>query len=474
MYKIDSCRLIIPEKIIESYKVFNKKNIITNENEIDTLIDVSKKRMNLLKFKYKRFNFNVYIIENVFYLKNVDENINLSVLFSAKVAQNYFDGIKREDFLYLLKLLHQNEIVVFKSLDEDYLFKNIKIKDIDICNDFVSSQSTIKSALTFLDQQIEKKVLFINQKIGFGKTLNLKKDIDICNDFVSSQSTIKSALTFLDQQIEKKVLFINQKIGFGKTLNLKKDIDILQINRRANQSLKYPYLKLYNKTKELFFHDESYFIHEFFNDYAKFIADSLKLDFSDKQQNDEKRFRLQTFLKYDVKEMNRQILRLEFTIRDAKDFTKTDDLLSTFLNTFSDEDYTIFYFDKIFKKYFNIKAPKSNEDIENLAKNIYIPDELTDDKEVDEGSYFQYVLKLKNENKFFTLLLFHIYNNVAKISDYQIDIYNIFQITLKMIENNTERSRLKKKFSELINISMLMFLEQKNEALTFKDENEDV
>ncbi len=427
MYKIDSCRLIIPEKIIESYKVFNKKNIITNENEIDTLIDVSKKRMNLLKFKYKRFNFNVYIIENVFYLKNVDENINLSVLFSAKVAQNYFDGIKREDFLYLLKLLHQNEIVVFKSLDEDYLFKNIKIKD-----------------------------------------------IDICNDFVSSQSTIKSALTFLDQQIEKKVLFINQKIGFGKTLNLKKDIDILQINRRANQSLKYPYLKLYNKTKELFFHDESYFIHEFFNDYAKFIADSLKLDFSDKQQNDEKRFRLQTFLKYDVKEMNRQILRLEFTIRDAKDFTKTDDLLSTFLNTFSDEDYTIFYFDKIFKKYFNIKAPKSNEDIENLAKNIYIPDELTDDKEVDEGSYFQYVLKLKNENKFFTLLLFHIYNNVAKISDYQIDIYNIFQITLKMIENNTERSRLKKKFSELINISMLMFLEQKNEALTFKDENEDV
>ena len=427
MYKIDSCRLIIPEKIIESYKVFNKKNIITNENEIDTLIDVSKKRMNLLKFKYKRFNFNVYIIENVFYLKNVDENINLSVLFSAKVAQNYFDGIKREDFLYLLKLLHQNEIVVFKSLDEDYLFKNIKIKD-----------------------------------------------IDICNDFVSSQSTIKSALTFLDQQIEKKVLFINQKIGFGKTLNLKKDIDILQINRRANQSLKYPYLKLYNKTKELFFHDESYFIHEFFNDYAKFIADSLKLDFSDKQQNDEKRFRLQTFLKYDVKEMNRQILRLEFTIRDAKDFTKTDDLLSTFLNTFSDEDYTIFYFDKIFKKYFNIKSPKSNEDIENLAKNIYIPDELTDDKEVDEGSYFQYVLKLKNENKFFTLLLFHIYNNVAKISDYQIDIYNIFQITLKMIENNTERSRLKKKFSELINISMLMFLEQKNEALTFKDENEDV
>mgnify|MGYP001363333161 CR=1 FL=1 len=427
MYKIDSCRLIIPEKIIESYKVFNKKNIITNENEIDTLIDVSKKRMNLLKFKYKRFNFNVYIIENVFYLKNVDENINLSVLFSAKVAQNYFDGIKREDFLYLLKLLHQNEIVVFKSLDEDYLFKNIKIKD-----------------------------------------------IDICNDFVSSQSTIKSALTFLDQQIEKKVLFINQKIGFGKTLNLKKDIDILQINRRANQSLKYPYLKLYNKTKELFFHDESYFIHEFFNDYAKFIADSLKLDFSDKQQNDEKRFRLQTFLKYDVKEMNRQILRLEFTIRDAKDFTKTDDLLSTFLNTFSDEDYTIFYFDKIFKKYFNIKAPKSNEDIENLAKNIYIPDELTDDKEVDEGSYFQHVLKLKNENKFFTLLLFHIYNNVAKISDYQIDIYNIFQITLKMIENNTERSRLKKKFSELINISMLMFLEQKNEALTFKDENEDV
>jgi len=427
MYKIDSCRLIIPEKIIESYKVFNKKNIITNENEIDTLIDVSKKRMNLLKFKYKRFNFNVYIIENVFYLKNVDENINLSVLFSAKVAQNYFDGIKREDFLYLLKLLHQNEIVVFKSLDEDYLFKNIKIKD-----------------------------------------------IDICNDFVSSQSTIKSALTFLDQQIEKKVLFINQKIGFGKTLNLKKDIDILQINRRANQSLKYPYLKLYNKTKELFFHDESYFIHEFFNDYAKFIADSLKLDFSDKQQNDEKRFRLQTFLKYDVKEMNRQILRLEFTIRDAKDFTKTDDLLSTFLNTFSDEDYTIFYFDKIFKKYFNIKAPKSNEDIENIAKNIYIPDELTDDKEVDEGSYFQHVLKLKNENKFFTLLLFHIYNNVAKISDYQIDIYNIFQITLKMIENNTERSRLKKKFSELINISMLMFLEQKNEALTFKDENEDV
>jgi len=427
MYKIDSCRLIIPEKIIESYKVFNKKNIITNENEIDTLIDVSKKRMNLLKFKYKRFNFNVYIIENVFYLKNVDENINLSVLFSAKVAQNYFDGIKREDFLYLLKLLHQNEIVVFKSLDEDYLFKNIKIKD-----------------------------------------------IDICNDFVSSQSTIKSALTFLDQQIEKKVLFINQKIGFGKTLNLKKDIDILQINRRANQSLKYPYLKLYNKTKELFFHDESYFIHEFFNDYAKFIADSLKLDFSDKQQNDEKRFRLQTFLKYDVKEMNRQILRLEFTIRDAKDFTKTDDLLSTFLNTFSDEDYTIFYFDKIFKKYFNIKSPKSNEDIENIAKNIYIPDELTDDQEVDEGSYFQYVLKLKNENKFFTLLLFHIYNNVAKISDYQIDIYNIFQITLKMIENNTERSRLKKKFSELINISMLMFLEQKNEALTFKDENEDV
>jgi len=428
MYKIDSCRLIIPEKIIEKYKVFNKKNIITNENEIDTLIDVSKKRMNLLKFKYKRFNFNVYIIENVFYLKNVDENINLSVLFSAKVAQNYFDGIKREDFLYLLKLLHKNEIVVFKSLDEDYLFKNIKIKD-----------------------------------------------IDICNDFVSTQNTIKSALTFLDQQIEKKLLFINQKIGFGKTLNLKKDIDILQINRRTNQSLKYPYLKLYNKTKELFFHDESYFIHEFFNDYAKFIADSLNLDFSDKQQNDEKRHRLQTFLKYDVKEMNRQILRLEFTIRDAKDFTKIDDLLSTFLNTFSDEDYSIFYFDNIFKKYFNIKAPKSNEDIENIAKNIYIPDELTD-KEVDEGSYFQQVLKLKNENKFFTLLLFHIYSNVEKISDYQIDVYNIFQITLKMIENNTERSRLKKKYTELINISMLMFLEQKNEALTFKtdDENEDV
>lgn len=192
-YKVDSFKLLFDSRVFKKINVPEKYYLINEVGEV--LSEIKKKG---LEVNFSEFT-SIYISRYIKILKKVKYD-KVAVLFSSKVAKNYFNGIEIKDIETVLNFLKQKKILEFENVKK--IIGAGYFKDLDICKDVIFNLDDKKRILDNLKNQI--KQYKGNNKIGSG------------------------------------IKLYNNKINFG-----------LSVNHRNGATLTKPFFKIYDKYKEL-------------------------------------------------------------------------------------------------------------------------------------------------------------------------------------------------------------------------------
>lgn len=131
-YKIDSAKFYIDKDLFDSVSI--PERFILTDADSGELIEEFKK--NALSIPYK--NHKVYISNVVKTLGNSRQQKffieKVMVYFPAKVSDNYFNGITREDFIGVLEFIREKGYVSFTDVNK--VFAGVFVKDLDIKIDY--------------------------------------------------------------------------------------------------------------------------------------------------------------------------------------------------------------------------------------------------------------------------------------------------------------------------------------------------
>jgi hypothetical protein len=216
-YLLDSAKFYIDRDKFESVNI--PQNFLLTDSETGEFIDEFKK--NSLSVTYK--NHKVYISNVVKTLGRNDQKFMIEkvlIYFPAKVSDNYFNGISKEDVINVLEFLKSKGYLIYS--DVDFIFNQIYVKDLDIK----------------LDMKFK-----VSQKIEILEYFGMLKD-----RFNGNTDDFHS--------------FNNQKNGFG-----------IQCFNRATAKLTKPFFKFYDKSKEVKKDIE------FFNSFDELVRDQLTSNF---------------------------------------------------------------------------------------------------------------------------------------------------------------------------------------------------
>lgn len=169
-YYIDSGKFYIDRSVFD--EVLIPENFALTDTDTGQLIDEFKKSS--LSIPYK--NHKIYISNVIKQLGNRDRKLlveKVLIYFPAKISDNYFYGISKNDIIGVLEYL--KEIGYLKFTKVDKIFNAIHVKDLDIKKDSklkISDRLDIKEYNKILKDRFvgtsEHWHSFDSQKQGFG------------------------------------------------------------------------------------------------------------------------------------------------------------------------------------------------------------------------------------------------------------------------------------------------------------------
>lgn len=194
-FLIDSAKFFIDKDKFD--EVLIPENFSLTDSDTGELIDEFKKSSLAIPYK----NHKIYITNMVKELGKGDRRFQVEkvlIFFPAKISDDYFGGIQKDDVLGVLEFIRSKGYLKFK--DTEYIYNQIYVKDLDIKMDF---------------------------KFKIGQRLEVKEH----------HQSLQDRFTGNDDDFKK---FDSQKRGFG-----------IQCWKRETSSITKPFFKFYDKSKEI-------------------------------------------------------------------------------------------------------------------------------------------------------------------------------------------------------------------------------
>jgi len=219
-YKIDSFKLLFDSVIFKKINIPEKYYLINDNGEV--LSEIKKKG---LEINFNEFT-SIYVSRYIKILKNIKYD-KVAILFSSKVAINYFNGIELKDIERVLNFLQEKKILAFDNI-----------------------KKTIGA--------------------GYFKDLDIAKDIVFRSD---DKERLKNNFKMQVKQYKG-----NNSLGSGIKLYDNKNNFGLSVNRRNGATLNKPFFKIYDKFKELK-HKHQDFLNSLSSDLRFYLFNNLVIRF---------------------------------------------------------------------------------------------------------------------------------------------------------------------------------------------------